>query len=101
MTLLCFTEHISPRGYCLERFSTLRVIINFAINFNTEGKYKKKNGDEGVADLYIKKYLEVKNDKDLLEFISKNQKEWFDRNIKSPNIEKLTFELLELNKWLN
>jgi hypothetical protein len=46
MTLLCFTEHISPRGYCLERFSTLRVIINFAINFNTEGKYKKKNGDE-------------------------------------------------------
>jgi hypothetical protein len=46
MTLLCFTEHISPRRYCLERFSTLRVIINFAINFNTEGKYKKKNGDE-------------------------------------------------------
>jgi hypothetical protein len=47
MTLLCFTEHISPRLYCLERFSTLRVIIYFAINFNIKGKYKKKNGDEG------------------------------------------------------
>jgi hypothetical protein len=61
----------------------------------------EKNGDEGVADLYINKYLEVKDDQDLLNFISKNQIEWFDRNIKSPNIEKLTFELLELNKWLN
>jgi hypothetical protein len=61
----------------------------------------EKNGDEGVADLYINKYLEVKDDQELLNFISKNQIEWFDRNIKSPNIEKLTFELLELNKWLN
>ena len=61
----------------------------------------EKNGDEGVADLYINKYLDVIDDHYLLNFISKNQIEWFDRNIKSPNIEKLTFELLELNKWLN
>jgi hypothetical protein len=61
----------------------------------------EKNGDEGVADLYINKYLEVKDDQELLNFISKNQMEWFDKNVKSPNIEKLTFELLELNKWLN
>jgi hypothetical protein len=61
----------------------------------------EKNGDEGVADLYINKYLEVKDDQELINFISKNQMEWFDKNVKSPNIEKLTFELLELNKWLN
>lgn len=61
----------------------------------------EKNKDEGIADLYIQKYLEVKDDKELLNFISKNQIEWFDKNIKSPNIENLTFELLELNKWLN
>ena len=61
----------------------------------------EKNKEEGVADLYIEKFLEVKDNKEFLDFVSKNQIEWFDRNIKSPNIEKLTFELLELNKWLN
>jgi len=61
----------------------------------------EKNKDEGIADLYIQKYLEVKDDKELLNFISKNPIEWFDKNIKSPNIDILTCELLELNKWLN
>lgn len=61
----------------------------------------EKNKEVGVADLYIKKYLQVKDDQRFLNYISKNQKDWFDRNIKSPNIENLTFELLELNKWLN
>lgn len=61
----------------------------------------EENREKGVAELYIKKYLDVINDDKFLDYISKNQIEWFDRNIKSPNIEKLTFELLELNKWLN
>ena len=61
----------------------------------------EKNKEVGVADLYIQKYLQVKDDQRFLNYISKNQKDWFDRNIKSPNIENLTFELLELKKWLN
>jgi hypothetical protein len=61
----------------------------------------EKDKEKGVADLYIEKYLEVINDEELLNFISKNQIEWFDRNVKSPNIETLTFRLLELEKWLN
>ena len=59
-----------------------------------------KKGDKGVADLYIQKYLEIKDNDEFLNFISKNQKDWFDKNIKSPNKEKLTFDLLELEKWL-
>lgn len=60
-------------------------------------KYK----EVGVANLYIKKYLEIKENDAFLSFISKNQMKWFDKNIKSPNKEKLTFDLLGLEKWLN
>jgi hypothetical protein len=60
----------------------------------------EKNKENGVAELYIKKYLEIKNNNAFLDFISKNQIKWFDKNIKSPNKEKLTFDLLELEKWL-
>lgn len=59
----------------------------------------EKNGNEGLADLYIKKYEEVRDDTEFLEYISKNQIEWYDRNNKSPESEQLTFKLLELNKW--
>jgi len=62
--------------------------------------YERKK-EKGVADLYIKKYLEIKNNETFLNFISQNQIKWFDKNIKSPNKEKLTFDLLELEKWLN
>jgi hypothetical protein len=61
----------------------------------------EKEGDEGIANLYIEKYKEVINDEVFLRYISNNQIEWFDRNIISPNIENLTFELLELNKWVD
>jgi len=61
----------------------------------------EKNGERGVANLYIQRYNEVINDDVFLEYISKNQKEWFDRNILSPNREKLTFDLLGLGEWLN
>jgi hypothetical protein len=60
----------------------------------------EKYGDEGVADLYISKYKEVINNDDFLNYISKNQIEWADRNLMSNNKEKLTFELLELHKWV-
>ena len=61
----------------------------------------ERNGDKGVAELYVKKFKEVKENKSFLDFISKNQTEWFDKNIKSPNKENLTFDLLGLKKWLN
>jgi hypothetical protein len=40
-----------------------------------------KNGDKGVADLYIQKYEEIKNDYSLLRNISQNLREWSDKNI--------------------
>lgn len=61
----------------------------------------ERDGDKGVAELYVKKYLSIKENNTFLDFISKNQIDWFDKNIKSPNKEKLTFDLLELEKWLN
>ena len=60
----------------------------------------EKNGERGIADLYIQRYNEVINDEEFLLYISKNQKEWFDRNVLSPNREKLTFDLLEIKEWL-
>lgn len=61
----------------------------------------EKNGDEGVADLYIQRYNEVINDTEFLNFISENQLKWADRNILGEQKEKLTFKLLKLNNWLN
>ena len=60
----------------------------------------EKYGDEGVADLYINRYKEVINDSEFLEYITKNQIEWADNNILNNNKHKLTFELLELKKWI-
>lgn len=60
----------------------------------------EKYGDEGVADLYINRYKEVINDSEFLEYIAKNQIEWADNNILNNNKHKLTFELLELKKWI-
>ena len=60
-----------------------------------------RNGDEGVADLYIQRYNEVINDEEFLQFISKNQLKWADENILGEQKEKITFQLLKLNDWLN
>jgi len=59
----------------------------------------EKNGDAGVAQLYIEKYLEIKDDKLFLNYISKNLKEWSNNNILDGNAEKLTYDLLNLNLW--
>jgi hypothetical protein len=58
-----------------------------------------KHGDDGVANLYINKYSEVINDKEFLNYITKNQIEWSDNNLLNNNKHTLTFELLELKKW--
>jgi len=60
--------------------------------------YEKK-GDEGVADLYIDKYNEVKEEKNFLDYVSKNLRQWSDDNILNGNAEKLTYQLLKLESW--
>lgn len=59
----------------------------------------EKNGNEGVADLYIEKYLEVKDNAHLLSYISKNLRDWSDNNILNGNAEKLTYNLLKIDSW--
>lgn len=58
------------------------------------------NGNVGVAKLFVEKSLEVKEDKEFLSKISKNQQLWYDRNLSDENAEKLTFNLLKLSDWL-
>lgn len=59
-----------------------------------------KNGDEGVANLYIEKYKEVKDDDCFLNYISNNQIEWYDRNLYGDKSYELTFDLLNLKEWV-
>lgn len=59
----------------------------------------EKFGDEGVADLYIQKYQEIKDDETFLKFISKNLRDWSDNNILNGSSEKLTYDLLNLKLW--
>jgi hypothetical protein len=60
--------------------------------------YEKK-GDEGVAELYIQKYQEVKDDELFLSYISNNLINWSNENILNGNSEKLTYNLLKLDSW--
>jgi hypothetical protein len=60
----------------------------------------ERYGDRGLSELYISKYNEIKDDQHFLDFISKNQIKWSNRNLMNNNKEKLTFKLLELNKWI-
>ena len=54
-----------------------------------------------IALLIVKKYLEVKEDKSFLNYISKNLRDWSDTNILNGNAQKLTYKLLELDLWKN
>lgn len=59
----------------------------------------EKYGDEGISNLYIQRYNEVINDSEFLNYISQNQINWSNNNLLNDNKYKITFELLELNKW--
>lgn len=59
-----------------------------------------KNGILGLSELFIQKYNEIKNDDEFLEYITYNQLKWSDENLLNGNKEKLTYDLLNLNKWL-
>jgi len=57
-------------------------------------------GNEGHAKMIEDRYLEVINDKDFLDFISKNAKQYYDENFSLETKIKNTFNLLNLNDWL-
>lgn len=61
-------------------------------------KYKKE-GDIGVASLYRDTFLKFRHELDYLDFISKNQIEWFDKNVAWPASAELTWSLLNLQTW--
>lgn len=72
------------------------ISINREVAYNAFENY----GNEGVANLIREKYEEVKDDRCLLEFISKNQKEYYDKYVRWPNSAKLAYNQLGLNDWL-
>lgn len=59
-----------------------------------------QSGNEGVANLIEEKYYEVINDDALLNYISKNQIEWFDTYAKWPNSAKFTVKLTGMDTWI-
>jgi hypothetical protein len=59
-----------------------------------------KEGDEGVANLIIEKFNEVKDDRDLLRYISANQKEWFDKYAMWPHSAEFAMKLTGVDKWI-
>lgn len=59
-----------------------------------------KDGDEGVAKLFINKYNEVKDDHDFLKFISNNQIKWYDTYMRWPKSAELTINKLKIKDWI-
>jgi hypothetical protein len=59
-----------------------------------------EKGHKGVADLFIDKYNEFKNDKDFLQYISNNQRKWYDETMRWPKSAELTINKLNIKKWL-
>lgn len=57
-------------------------------------------GNESHAKLLEQRYHEVINDNDFLNFISKNAKEYYDKNLTLESKIKKTFDLLNLTDWL-
>ena len=71
------------------------IIWHYRIGFmDTEDSIVEQQAAE------IKRYQEVINDQEYLNYITKNQLSWSENNIINDSKEKLTFDLLELNKWI-
>lgn len=61
-------------------------------NSQDYNKYKE------LADAYIDKFEEVKNDEDFINYISKNAREYFDKNCRIENFIDLVYKKVDLNK---
>jgi len=59
-----------------------------------------KDGNEGVAKLFIDTYNKVKDDHDFLSFISQNQRKWYDTHMKWPKSAELTVNKLNIKDWI-
>lgn len=55
------------------------------------------NGGPEYVDAYINKFMEVKDDKDFLNFISKNAYDYFEKNISQHNRTNQILQLWEIN----
>jgi len=60
----------------------------------------KQQGNEGVANLIEQKFNEVKNNEKFLNYISKNQIEWFDNYARVPKSFELTINNSVLKDWI-
>lgn len=59
-----------------------------------------RTGTKEHADKFMEKYFEVINNDRLLAFISKNAREYYEKNLSlKPSLDK-TYELLNLNDWI-
>lgn len=56
----------------------------------------ERSGGQKYADLYIQRFLEVKDDKEFLQFISKNAMEYYDTYLRPENRVRHIFKLWEL-----
>jgi len=65
---------------------------------NDMGLYRL--GNEHHAKQLESRYFEVLNNLEFLDFISKNARNYYEKNIVQKNKIKNTFDLLNLNKWL-
>ncbi len=46
-----------------------------------------------------KRFLEVKDNKDFLDFISNNARKYYEDNLTMNNSIELTYKILNLNEW--
>lgn len=72
------------------------------VSIPRERAYKAhmENGDRGVADILRDKYNEIKDDHVLLNYISRNQREWYDNNFRWPKSAELAYQQLNIKDWL-
>ena len=55
---------------------------------------------KGLADAYIEKFEELKKDPDLVNFLSKNGREWYEQNATIESYLEIHLKLINLNKLL-
>jgi hypothetical protein len=59
-----------------------------------------RTGTKEHADKFMEKYFEVISNERLLAFISKNAREYYEKNLSlKPSLDK-TYSILNLNNWL-
>jgi hypothetical protein len=74
------------------------LIPNFhyiAVDTEFDAEFRYKNHEQLSIDIK-NRYLEVINDNELLNFVTTNARDWYIKNLSSPNITTNIIELLNL-----